>query len=142
MTAVQADNRFSRFPIQFDGAYRACTGTIAAAQAEFPPVTHPASPPFTQGAAGTGSDTGRIWAGQAIVGLEACGKPTPGPYAYPGTRPGKDIMHHAGTGKHAGVTADTTLHRYSLEHFRQNKKPLSSFVTSSGLIILQAHWQA
>lgn len=62
MTAVQADNRFPRFAIQIDGTYWACTGAIAAAHAEFPPIAHPSSPAFTQCAAGACGDAGRFQA--------------------------------------------------------------------------------
>ena len=124
MTAVQAENRFTRFPIQLDGAYRTGTGTIAASQAEFPPVAYPASPTFTQGTAGTNGGTGRLRTGQAVVGLKAGSKPSPGTDTYPGTGPGEGCVRHTRTGKHTGVTADTTFHRYGFEHFRQTKNPL------------------
>ena len=142
MTAVQAENRFSRFPIQLDSAYRAGVGAITAAQAKFPPVAYPSSPAFTQGTAGTDGGTGRLRTGQAVVGLKAGSKPSPGTYTYPGTGPGEGCVHHTSTGKHTGVTADTTFHRYSFEHFSQNKNPPSSFFTSACLIIFQAPPQA
>lgn len=124
MTTVQADNRLSRFPIQFDGPYRTGSGTITATQTEFPPVAHPSTLAFTQRAAGTGDGTGSLRAGQAVVGLKSGSKSSPGTYANPGTGPGKGAVHHTGTGKHAGVTADAPLHRYGFEHFSHNINPL------------------